>query len=138
MKRAEEAIEQDALHLVSATDANHAELESEHPHAGAGPMSPKDFSNEVVTHLQAAGVVKHSDADEFEWSPRNGDVIVPEQRRIAVYTNAWGQAVIREERAWDDEADNYICVCRDNLPDLIKALSDIVDAPLRRDRPVET
>ena len=49
-------------------------------------------------------------SDDFDWAATNEDVILPEQRAIAVYTNNWGQAVIRQEKAWDDEDDTYVVI----------------------------
>jgi hypothetical protein len=35
--------------------------------------------------------------EEDFWSPDNEDVLMPEQRSIAIYTNSWKQIVIRQE-----------------------------------------
>ncbi|MBM7483340.1 hypothetical protein [Bradyrhizobium canariense] len=58
---------------------------------------------------------------------------MPEQRATAVYVNRWGQAVIRQERAWDDEADTFVIVDHAHLPDVIQALRDIADVEPARD-----
>jgi hypothetical protein len=71
--------------------------------------------------------------DDFDWSSSNEDVIVPEQRATAVYVNPWGQAVIRQERAWNDEEDTSVVVDHAHLPDVIKALRVIADAPVMRE-----
>lgn len=74
--------------------------------------------------------------DDFDWSSNNEDVIVPEQRATAVYVNPWGQAVIRQERAWNDEADTVVVVDHAHLPEVIKSLRVIADAPvMREERP---
>ncbi|WP_342714427.1 hypothetical protein AAFG22_14715 [Bradyrhizobium sp. B024] len=78
-----------------------------------------------------------SDTENFDWCPTNGDVIVPEQRRIAVYVNNWGQAVIKEERSWDQEEDAFICISKEFLPDVIARLRAIVDANPQREDPEE-
>ena len=75
--------------------------------------------------------------DDFNWKPENGDVIVPDQRATAVYVNRWGQAVIRQERAWDEEEDIYVVIDHASIPAVIKALRDIADAPATRDREAE-
>lgn len=79
-----------------------------------------------------------SNNDDFDWLPsRNENIIVPEQRATAVYVNGIGQAVIRQERNWNDEEDSIVVIDHANLPDLIKALRDIADEP-RPDRELGT
>lgn len=76
-----------------------------------------------------------SKIEEFDWCATNGDVIVPEQRRIAIYVNAWGQAVIKEERNWDQEEDWFICISKEFLPEVIAKLRSIVDENPQREDP---
>ncbi|PAY07169.1 hypothetical protein CK489_15325 [Bradyrhizobium sp. UFLA03-84] len=74
--------------------------------------------------------------DEFNWRVENSDVVVPDQRATAVYVNGWGQAVIRQERAWDEERDTFVVIDHAHLPTLIAALMKIADvAPVRDDSP---
>ena len=74
-------------------------------------------------------------ADDFEWSFKNGAVIVPEQRELAVYTNNMGQAVIRVRADYPDESDDpFICISHGELPRVIAALQAIAARPLTRDR----
>ena len=110
---AEQEIGNEKLHLVSA-EAKIADRDQEHPQANEGKTK-----KEV----------------EFEWDTNNEDVIVPEQRTTAVYVNRWGQAVIRQEKAWDEEDDAFVIVDRAHLPALISRLQGIVDRPLDRDEP---
>jgi hypothetical protein len=114
MSQAEQVIENDKLHLVSPTAADIAERDQEHPQANDRPTKKKA---------------------EFEWDTNNEDVIVPDQRATAVYVNRWGQAVIRQEKAWDEEDDAFVIVDRFHLPTLIARLQAIVDRPLDRDEP---
>jgi hypothetical protein len=76
-----------------------------------------------------------NDDDKFEWSTNNEDVIVADQRATAVYTHRWGQAVIRQERSWDEEDDTFVVIDRAHLRTLIDALQAIVAAPLERAEP---
>jgi hypothetical protein len=76
-----------------------------------------------------------SDPENFDWSYRNMDVVVAEQRSLAVYCNNFGQAVIRVERSWDEEADRFVIIDHAQIPTVIKALRDIGDAPIFRTEP---
>ena len=71
--------------------------------------------------------------DRFDWSYRNKDVIVPEQRSLAVYTNNFGQAVIRVERNWDEGSDPFVAIDYTPIPAIIAALTAIADKPRHRD-----
>lgn len=48
-----------------------------------------------------------NDWHDFDWQ-NSPDVIIREQRAIAVYTNPYGGVVVREERGWDEEEDRFI------------------------------
>lgn len=71
-------------------------------------------------------------SDDFDWSVTNGDVILAEQRTTAVYTNKWGQAVIRQERGAMEDEDTYVIIDHANIPAVIMALRDIGDQPINR------
>lgn len=71
--------------------------------------------------------------DDFDWKPENEDVILPEQRTTAVYVNRWGQAVIRQEKAWDEEDDTFVIIGHANIPAVIAALQEIAARPVDRD-----
>ena len=43
----------------------------------------------------------------MDWN-HGQEVIIREQRSIAVYTNPHGGVVIREEQTWDEENDTFI------------------------------
>ena len=76
--------------------------------------------------------------DAFDWSVKNGDVILPEQRELAVYTNTMGQAVIRIRANYpDDQSDPFICISHAELPKVIGRLQEIAAAPLMRDPPAD-
>jgi hypothetical protein len=73
----------------------------------------------------------------FDWSHKNQDVILPEQRSLAVYKNNFGQAVIRVEQHWDEESDPYIVIDHAHIPAVIAALRAIADEPIERTQPGE-
>src|SRR3712207_7449439 len=43
-----------------------------------------------------------SASEEF-WEPENGDILLHEQRALAVYENQWGEVTLRQEKLWDEE-----------------------------------
>lgn len=73
--------------------------------------------------------------DNFDWSVNNEDVLLAEQKTTAVYVNRWGQAVIRQERSWDEESDPFMTIDHAHLPVVIERLQEIAAAPLSRDEP---
>jgi hypothetical protein len=65
----------------------------------------------------------------FDWTADNKDVIVPEQRSLAIYQNHFGQAVLRMERYWDEDVDTCIAIDCAQIPRIIAALKAIAEAP---------
>lgn len=146
--KAEQAIEQDKLHLVSATDAAIAERDQEHPLAGMGPLTKQrretaeaieEFktSTEPMDVAAAAFVERLGELsaprdpdDDFKWDmSENSDVVCVEQRALAIYTNRYGQAVIRQERHWpEEEDDTWICISKSHLQDVIDRLQLILSS----------
>lgn len=114
MKNAEQAIEEDRLHLVSAVDADHAAKEAEHPLAEVAPLRPA------------------SDPEpDRAWSAENPDVVTFGQQAIQVYANQIGHIVIRQEQAWSDDADSYIYISPDILDRLIERLKAVKEEAKR-------
>jgi hypothetical protein len=62
------------------------------------------------------------DFDDFDWAS-DDSVILHEQRATAVYRNKFGGIVIRQEKAWDEDADPYIVVSADNEVTFMEALA---------------
>jgi len=75
------------------------------------------------------------DDDRFEWTINNEDVLLAEQRTTAIYVNRWGQAVIRQERNWDEQSDPFMTIDHAHLPVVITRLQEIASAPLSREEP---
>jgi hypothetical protein len=63
---------------------------------------------------------------DFDWSPENPDIMMPEQRSTAVYLNRWQQVCIRQERAWDEDEDPYLCISVEHVPSLIDRLQALM------------
>jgi hypothetical protein len=49
-------------------------------------------------------------SEEFHWCNGEDEIIIHEQRAIAVYPNPWGAVVIRAERSWNEEGDAVISI----------------------------
>ena len=82
--------------------------------------APETGGTKLETGGTAAPVSKPQWNDEFDWSPENGDIAVPPQPALAVYANAWGQLVIRN----DD--DMFICVSPEHVPKLIDKMRAVL------------
>ena len=76
----------------------------------------------VATSLFKAKIMSENDDDKFNWSVKNEDVIVPDQRATAVYSNPWGQVVIRQYEQEYGEADPFVVIDRAHIRTLIDAL----------------
>jgi hypothetical protein len=61
--------------------------------------------------------------DGFDWSPENEDVSLPERRALAVYINAWGQIVLRQDGGYDD--DSWTLINVNDVPGLIERLREL-------------
>jgi hypothetical protein len=105
MKNAEEAIDQDRLHLVSAVDAEHASREAVHPEEGLPRL---------------AATQPHVEDDH--WSHSNPDLVIPEQRATCVYANKFNAIVIRQEKSWNEEDDACIYIHPQHVDALVEKL----------------
>lgn len=64
---------------------------------------------------------------EFRW--RDCSTVLEEQRAIAIYTNPNDALIIRQERAWDQEEDSLVFICKSNIPDFLDKLIDFCGWP---------
>jgi len=74
-----------------------------------------------------------SDA-EFDWAS-DDSIAVREQPALAIYSNRYGQVVIRRERNWDEEDDCFIQISTENVLTIVAAIlraADMVDIKLYR------
>lgn len=101
---------------------------------GPGPLSSTPSNGIGKTASSSVVELVHSD-DNFQWTVNNEDVLLPEQRTTAIYLNRWGQAVIRQERHWDEDSDPFMTIDHAHLPVVIARLQEIAAAPLNRDEP---
>lgn len=54
--------------------------------------------------------------EPFDWNPvTNPAIVIPEQRAVAIYTNPVGHIVIREQAAWDDDRDSFVCIAPEHV-----------------------
>jgi hypothetical protein len=63
--------------------------------------------------------------DAFDWIDNSADVVLPEQSAVAVYENARGEIVIRQEKSWCEDHDHIVVVRPENLMTLIDKLCDL-------------
>jgi hypothetical protein len=70
-----------------------------------------------------------SDAGDFDWSSDNEDIVLREQRALAVYWNTRGDLVIRQERYWDEIDDPFLVIGRNNVDAFLDRLCDVVGIP---------
>lgn len=75
------------------------------------------------------------DDEDFDWTYRNKDIIVPAQRALAIYRNVWGQVALKEERGPLDSEDVHICINPECLPDVIERLTQLKDELLNLSPP---
>jgi hypothetical protein len=92
-------------------------------------------SNGIGKPASSSAVELVPSDESFHWSINNEDVILPEQRTTAIYLNRWGQAVIRQERNWDEESDPFMTIDHAHLPVVIERLQQLASAPLSREEP---
>lgn len=62
---------------------------------------------------------------DFKWwqdAENAGDVILPEQRALAIYPNGKGNIVLRQEAGWNDDEDAVILVCPQHAERVAHAL----------------
>jgi hypothetical protein len=73
------------------------------------------------------------DPDRFDWRPDNPELVCSHQPAIAIYTNPYGQIVIRSQSTGggvcdscgEDFGDSFIFIDRKNLPALIRHLQQM-------------
>jgi hypothetical protein len=64
---------------------------------------------------------------DFDWAHYRGDIVVPSQPAIAVYTNPDDAIVIRQEGQYGPDEDHWVYVHRQNLHALIRRLQEFED-----------
>src|SRR4030088_1216666 len=98
------------------------------PLAESGQSKPIAQVGPASKPIAQSGPPQFQPEQNFDWSPDNPDVVMPEQPATAVYLNRWGQAVIRQQRDWDDEEDTYVRINLHHVQALIDALQAVMQA----------
>ncbi len=70
------------------------------------------------------GQARSAEPQPVRWSAGDHDVVVSEQRPIALYWNKFGDIVLLQRSIIDDEEDPFIVVRLENLQQLIDALQE--------------
>ena len=108
MSKAEQAIENDKLHLVSTSEAIRADADREHRQTNEVPLASAAPSS-----------------DEKVWNPDNPDFVLVSQPAILMYLNTQRQVVIRQEQLWNEEDDSYIYISVENIDLIIARLQSL-------------
>jgi len=66
-----------------------------------------------------------SDSDAAFWLKDKDAVALPQQLSIAIYENAIGHLVIRQERGLDDAEDQFIYLAKSNVRVFVDRLLDV-------------
>jgi hypothetical protein len=66
--------------------------------------------------------------EEDVWRRDNPEMVCPPQAATLVYQNNYGQAVIRQERTWNEEEDTYVIISKHYLQDVIDRLQRILSS----------
>ncbi len=90
----------------------------------------------AVTISEGAIMSEEQQDERFSWSVKNEDVIVPDQRATAVYSNPWGQVVIRQYEQEYGESDSFVVIDRAHVRTLIDALDREFKMNCQRDKSV--
>jgi hypothetical protein len=100
------------------------------PLSGVGDAvaaQPDKSVTEIVNRARQEAFRKEQD-DRKTWSRDNPDLVCPAQSRIVVYKNSFSQAVIGQERAWDEDEDTYVIISKHYLQDVIGRLQRILSS----------
>jgi hypothetical protein len=94
------------------------------PEKGNVSVSEAEPSQGQLAIVQTEKDSRSSRNERFDWGPGNPDVVLPQQPATAVYKNAFGQIVIRQEDNIGD-GEMWIVLNRRDLPTLIDRLQEI-------------
>ena len=66
-------------------------------------------------------------ANDFDWSNAEDaeDIIMHSVQAVAVYLNAKGEVVIRQERDWSQDEDSFVHIPLQNIDALIAKLKEV-------------
>jgi hypothetical protein len=98
--------------------------------------NPPEIAENVVDRMIAEGKIGDAVAarpnltvkavvaepEENHFLPESESLVLPSQPAIAVYTNRYGQVVIRQEETFGDDGDHFVYICPQHLDALIVRL----------------
>jgi hypothetical protein len=120
-----------ASHVPEPQCAQRSESRVGDPEPAATPIADAETligeSRKPKTTLPV--LVSLSNDNDFDWSSNNEDIVLREQRALAVYWNTRGDLVIRQERDWSENDDPFLVIGRDNVDAFLDRLCDVVGIP---------
>ena len=88
-----------------------------------GEAVEKKVISDADRILASAGISRvEKDFDDFNWHD-DPSVVLRSQPATAVYHNAAGHLVIRQERSWSQEDDPYVMISPENAVTFMEALA---------------
>lgn len=66
----------------------------------------------------------------YDWSKSADDLVYPSRAAVAVYLNADGDLVIRQQRDIYEEEDSVVIIPREKAASLIQKISDVTELKL--------
>jgi hypothetical protein len=84
----------------------------------------------IVAAVQRAYATAAHPKDEFEWDPENLDILITETKALAIYMNAWGKIVLRQDGGGSDD-DSFVYINVNDVPLLISALKELAETGRR-------
>ena len=64
-------------------------------------------------------------SEDFDWNAVDESLLTPSVQAVAVYLNAKGDLVIRQQAAWDEDADSFVVLPIGVVPKLIQRLQEL-------------
>jgi hypothetical protein len=94
-----------------------------HPGQGGGVFeNATDQRDQPINTAAAAELQEDDDDRDFDWVAGDANVVIREQPTTAVYTNPFGQVVIRQQ-TWPQD-DVWVIVGPEHVAAVIKAMLD--------------
>lgn len=88
----------------------------------ATPIATADPPQNLLQFVPRAPPTEPEPSEDFAWLPDNLDIAIVAQPATAVYLNAYGSIVIRQENTDGDDEDPFIMIAPQNLRALITRL----------------
>ena len=109
--------------LINACEAFDAKTPPETAENVVDRMIAEGKLGDAVAARPAAAVkAVVAEPDENYFLPESEDLVLPSQPAVAVYTNRYGQIVIRQEAMGYQDDDHFVYICPQHLDTLIVRL----------------